>query len=138
MARADLVKRMLMSYQRGDDVGFRRAAEQVVAEERKKRHDVVADELETILSSHRDVRPLNVSTLRPLPTTRDDAPLLQLSEPRVGLQDLVLSQPLRDELAEVMSEFRQREVLAAHGFSPRSRLLFVGPPGCGKSQTAEA
>jgi SpoVK/Ycf46/Vps4 family AAA+-type ATPase len=138
VARADLVKKMLLSYQRGDDTSFRRAAEQVVAEERKKRHDSLADELEGILTDRREARPLNVSSLRPLPTTRDDSALLQLTEPRIRLEDVVLNRDLRSELSDILAEFRQRELLAAHSLPPRSRLLFVGEPGCGKSVTAEA
>ena len=34
--------------------------------------------------------------------------------------------------------FRQRSSLHAHGVEPRTTLIFVGPPGCGKSLTAEA
>ncbi|MGH9785078.1 MAG: AAA family ATPase, partial [Terriglobia bacterium] len=39
---------------------------------------------------------------------------------------------------ELTREFRSSSVLRAHGLRPRYRVLFVGPPGCGKSVTAEA
>lgn len=34
--------------------------------------------------------------------------------------------------------FRRRSALRAHGVGPRSSLLLVGPPGCGKSASADA
>ena len=139
MARSDLVKRMMESYQRGDDAGFRSAAADVIAEERKKRHDLLANELETILSfQSTQKRPLQVAALKPLPKSRDDLPLLRLENPRLTLDDLVLKPASRALLLDVVREFRSGAVLQAHGLRPRSRLLFVGPPGCGKTVTAEA
>jgi SpoVK/Ycf46/Vps4 family AAA+-type ATPase len=141
MARSDLVKRMLQSYQSGNDPEFRRVAEEVIADERRKRHDALADDLERILETRQlreGRRPLHVSTLKPLPTTRDDLPLLQLVQPRTKFHDLVLRSTTAELLREVVSEYQRRDILAAHSLEPRSKLLFVGPPGCGKSQSAEA
>ena len=86
VARSDLVKALLRSHQRGDDAAFQRAAKELIDDERRKRHDLVAEQLEAILDEpgHRR-RPPQVSSLRPLPKTRDDLPLISLEEPK-GLQ----------------------------------------------------
>lgn len=139
MARSDLVKALMRSYQQGDDAGFRNVAQELIKEERRKRHDLVADQLEAILEDRtRTRRPLQVSSLRPLPKTRDDLPLLSLEEPRTTFQDLVLPPDVLVVLDGLVDEFRQRSALRAHGVPPRSSLLLVGPPGCGKSASAEA
>ena len=79
MARSDLVKELLRSHQQGDDTGFQRVAEELIDDERRKRHNLVADQLETILrESGSRQKPLQVSSLRPLPKTRDDLPLISL------------------------------------------------------------
>lgn len=139
MARSDLVKALMRSHQQGDDAGFRNAAQDLIKEERRKRHDLVADQLEAILEDGtRSRRPLQVSSLRPLPKTRDDLSLLSLEEPGTTFQDLVLPAAVQEVLDGLVDEFRQRSALRAHGVSPRSSLLLVGPPGCGKSASAEA
>ena len=139
MARSDLVKALLHSHQRGDDAGFRRAAKELIDEERRKRHDLVADQLEAILEEPgQRSRPLQVSSLRPLPKTRDDLALISLEEPRLSFQDLVLPDSAIAVFDSLIEEFRQRSALRAHGVAPRSSLLLVGPPGCGKSASAEA
>ena len=139
MARSDLVKALMRSHQQGDDAGFRNAAQELIKEERRKRHDVVADQLEAILEDGaRTRRPLQVSSLRPLPKTRDDLTLLSLEEPRATFQDLVLPATVLEVLDGLVDEFRHRSALRAHGIPPRSSLLLVGPPGCGKSASAEA
>jgi len=139
MARSDLVKALMRSYQQADDRAFQSAAEAIIEDERRKRHDLLADELAAILeepSGRR--RPLQVSSLKPLPKTRDDLPLLTVAQPTVSFQDLVLRRSLSMVLGSIVDEFRQRSVLRAHGVQPRSTLLFVGPPGCGKSVSGMA
>jgi SpoVK/Ycf46/Vps4 family AAA+-type ATPase len=76
--------------------------------------------------------------LRPLPSTRGDAALLSLRDPLLSFDDLLLAKEKRELFAEVHLELRREDYLVAHGVGPRRRFLFVGPPGCGKSATAEA
>jgi SpoVK/Ycf46/Vps4 family AAA+-type ATPase len=138
VARSDLVKALLRSYSNGDDRAFRDAADEVIADERRKRHDVLADQLEAILVEPARSRPLHVSSLRPLPKGRENSDLLSIRQPRASLHDVVLDENADSVVRSVLDEFRQRSALRAHGLTPRSNLLFVGPPGCGKSLTAEA
>ncbi len=44
----------------------------------------------------------------------------------------------RKQLEEVIKEWRFRDELKKRGLSRRTKLLFHGPPGCGKSMTARA
>jgi len=138
MTRSDLLKKMFQSYRNGDHTGFSAAAQQVIDDERKKNHVILANELERLLSNGAVARPLHSGNLRPLPKAREDAPLLRLEEPSRSFQELVLKPETRKNLLQVVSEFRSGSVLHAHAMRPRSHLLFVGPPGCGKSVTAEA
>lgn len=138
MARSDLLRRLFASYSKGDDAQFRAVAAQIVADERRKNHQLLATELESALAS--DLRPGAATplTLRPLPKSRDDRPLLALAKPRRHFDDLVLSEGARDTLREIVEENLARSVLTSHALHPRQRLLFVGPPGTGKSMTAHA
>lgn len=140
MARSDLLKDLLRSYQKGDDRAFRSAADAIVEDERKKRHEILADELEAIINGAppQRARPSNISALRPLPKAREDVPLLDTWQSGTSLQDVVLKSETEELVLDVVDEFRQRSALAAHGLKPRTAILFLGPPGCGKSVTAEA
>lgn len=139
MARSDLVKALMRSHQQGDDRAFHSAAEAIIEDERRKRHDLLADDLAAILEDPAARRrPLQVSSLTPLPKTRDEHPLLSIVQPSVSFQDLVLPPPSSEVLGSIVDEFRLRSQLRAHGVQPRSTLLFVGPPGTGKSMSALA
>ncbi len=57
---------------------------------------------------------------------------------KIALDALELSSAVRREIMDVATEWKHRTTLAAKGISRRWRLLFHGPPGCGKSVTAAA
>lgn len=63
--------------------------------------------------------------------------LVRLREP-TRLESVVLSPSVRVDLDNVMAEWRYSDHLKKRGVAPRSKLLFHGPPGCGKSLTAQA
>lgn len=141
MARSDLVKRLFISYSRGDDAAFRSAAAEIIDEERKKNHGMLARELDALLNAASPGRVPGASTpltLRPLPKARDDRPLLRVIKPDHALPDLVLGEQLRSSLDDIIRETRSASLLAAYALQPRQRLLFVGPPGTGKSASAHA
>ena len=50
----------------------------------------------------------------------------------------VLTPAVRAAINRVVNERRKAEVLRSHGVKPIGKLLFCGPPGCGKSVVAEA
>lgn len=66
-----------------------------------------------------------------------DVPLVDVRDPQHTRADIVLLPEVDRRLTRIMDEFRGRETLARHGLAPKSRLLFVGPPGCGKTLCAE-
>lgn len=59
-------------------------------------------------------------------------------EPQIGFADLLLPKETRRLFGEVHLEIRREDFLVLHGIAPRRTLLFVGPPGTGKTATAEA
>ncbi len=138
MARSDLLRRLFASYARGDDAAFRAAASDLIADERRKRHDLLAAELERALETNLRPGAAVPLTLRPLPVSRDERPLLRLAKPARRFADMVLESRTARALSEIVQEHLHRGVLASHGLRPRQRLLFVGPPGTGKSASAHA
>lgn len=66
-----------------------------------------------------------------------DAALVDLREPEHTRSDIVLTEDVTRKLDRLVLEYQSREALALHGVTPKTRLLFVGPPGCGKTLCAE-
>lgn len=141
MARADLLKRLIQSYQKRDDRAFHEAAEEIILEERKKHHLVLANELERMLKNGNSGRNNGKSLVSFDPPPKDtdrSIPLLEVRSPDRYLDDLILKSEIRHLLERLIYEFREWEVLEANGLLPVRRVLFCGPSGCGKTATAEA
>lgn len=139
MASGKLLRQLIKSGAEGNHDAFRRVSEQVIQEERSKRHHLLANDLEKILYGRRNTPALHHSTLNDrLPKDRErNLPLLLLKEPVRRLDDVVLSDDNASLLDELLQEHHRSEVLRSHGLFPADKLLFCGPPGCGKTVTAE-
>lgn len=143
---SETVRKLLVAHFQGDDAGFRSAAWEVVKQERQLNHSVLANDLERILNeangSPRSAKTF-FTTLSTgngnLPKDKDkNASLVEVSDPARELDDLVLTPSLRQSVERVIRERRSSELLRSHGVSPMQKLLFCGPPGCGKTVAAEA
>ena len=141
MARADLIKRLFKAYRRANPDEFQAAAQEIIQDERKKQHTVLANELSKLLAngSH-PPEPRSMFERFPRPPVDPDrgAPLLSIRRPDRQLEELVLQPRVVSVLERVLREFREWDVLEAHGLTAAHKLLFCGPPGCGKTATAEA
>lgn len=140
MARGDLLKKLFLSYLRQNDDAFRSVAMEIIAEEQKKNHPLLADELQRILSNNI----MNSTMVKPrydlssLPKDRErQALLVEIRKAERYLPDIILSKKNQKTIKEIMEEFRRSEILRSHGINPRMKLLFCGPPGCGKTLLAE-
>jgi SpoVK/Ycf46/Vps4 family AAA+-type ATPase len=62
--------------------------------------------------------------------------LLFFDETPVKPEALVLSETTSRHIARLLEEHRKRNQLERFGYKPKAKLLFWGPPGCGKTFTA--
>ncbi|MCK4786024.1 MAG: ATP-binding protein [Desulfobacteraceae bacterium] len=140
MARADLIKRLFRGFKTNDPSGFLDAAHSIIEEERKKNHGILAEELSRILNNGFIMQaPSQPSLYQPPPRDPDrKTTLLEIKQPDRYLRDLVLTDQQISALERTIREFREWDVLQANGLNPNHKLLFCGPPGCGKTVTAEA
>lgn len=141
MARVDLMKKLFISYQERDDQAFIAAAEEIIVEERKKHHVSAANQLQAALKPSNNGRTSanRMQNMDPVPRDVErGVPLLEVKSVDRYLSDLVLNHQTRDAIAGLVKEYISWEVLETNGLSPVRHVLFCGPPGCGKTATAEA
>jgi len=129
------MKKLLASYGREEE--FRAVAEQIIDEEEKKNNRVLASSLrKTLEASPR--RPTGPKALAPLiPFPEAAAEFIERVEPRHKRDDIVLDPTNTRVLVGLTEEYRRADDIRRHGLEVRSKLLFCGPPGCGKSLCAE-
>jgi SpoVK/Ycf46/Vps4 family AAA+-type ATPase len=140
MATAEQLKALLRSYSEADGEQFLSVAMQIAAHAARTGKGKLAQELKTIVQ---DVRKKQNSQRvgGSLPIARPPLELeglLTATYPNVRLNEMVLAQPIRKQLQQVLREYKQKGKLREHALSPRRKLLLVGPPGCGKTMTSRA
>ncbi|ARO89169.1 ATP-binding protein [Nitrosospira lacus] len=114
---------------------LRSTVEALMADERAKSHHILADRLQRALQAV-SVTPPVLTNAQPIQGNGRDI-ILELT-PRVRFEDLVLTLPARAEGKQLIEEHMRADVLRAHGYEPRHKVLLSGPPGNGKTSYAEA
>jgi SpoVK/Ycf46/Vps4 family AAA+-type ATPase len=132
---------LLKSHVEGDDKEFLSVAMQAAAHEARLGHGAIAQQLRDLIDEAKrrsaavQNRPGQLVILEP---RGELANLLSVQTPTIRLADMALPASLADRLHRVLVEQRQQKRLREHGLQPRRKLLFVGPPGSGKTMTASA
>lgn len=132
-----MVQELIRAHVAGDAERFRTIALQLAASEARVGHRRVAGRIRDLVEE--DTQRAKVEPAPPTPIARpnrDLRGLLATSYPKERLRNIVLAPPTQRVLERVLQEHRSRVQLAAHGLTPRRKVLFFGPPGCGKTLAA--
>jgi len=136
MARSDLLISLIEAGATGDRRLMKSTVEAIIAEERSKQHNVLADRLTKAMNGMGNTIPhLQGVPARPTDRGRDFIAEIQ---PERRLEDIVLPDLVRTACAQLVEEHLRADVLRSHSLEPRHRVLLVGPPGNGKTTLAEA
>lgn len=130
---------MLRSRAEGDEDAFYSIALQVAASEARQGRRQTAEELRMEVDRARARSGRGQSVAIPFAYPRGSVEgLLELRQTRFKLKDVVLNDRLVSRIEDILRQQRRRDWLREHGKTPSRRILFVGPPGSGKTITAEA
>jgi len=134
MAKSHLLISLVRAGASGDRMLFHRAVEAVIAEERRKQHNMLADRL---------AKELNGTGLSAKPPGTEPVAVGGPGElfyeitPSRSLEDMVLPDDVTSTCRDLIEEHHRRDLLRSHNMEPRHRVLLIGPPGNGKTTLAE-
>src|SRR5208337_2486521 len=125
MARSDLLVALVKAGATGDRHLARTCAEALIADERGKQHNVLADRLSSALrippnGSYQQQQSAPQEPAARGPLTRD---LFVDRVPQHRLSDLLLPDVTRDACEALIEEQRRADVLRSHALEPRHRVL---------------
>lgn len=132
MARADILISLIKSANLNDIVSFRKSVESLIAEERAKKHDILADKLSEIISENPYK---NNTTVKPNGSGKD---LVFEIVPEKQFDDLIIEDKNLKICRDLIEEQHRSDLLRSYGLEPRNRILLTGSPGNGKTTLAEA
>ena len=142
MAAAEQIKSLIKSFGDGDESRFFATAMQIAASEARQGHTTFAQELKNLIEKakkERSVAFLDRSKTIPISRPKRELhELVDVFQPKIKLKDMVLGIEINDTLKRIVEEQRKFDLLRQHNLMPRRKLLLTGPPGCGKTMTAQA
>ncbi len=136
VAKTQSLSRLFQALSAHDIDKATQVAAQIVGDEEKKGHRDAARQLRGALrpnglanGTSRDFQPRHHGLLSQSLVAQTEA---------ANLSELSLRPALRRDLETIVREWQRKGDLLKAGIRPRNRLLFHGPPGCGKSASAKA
>jgi hypothetical protein len=139
MARSDLLVNLVKAASGGDQRLLRSTVEAMVAEERGKQHNILADRLQGALATSPAANGLQaLNGFRAVDQASKGKEFLAETIPARRFEDLVIPRQAQTAFLQLVEEQQRADLLRSHGLEPRHRVLLVGPPGNGKTSLAEA
>jgi SpoVK/Ycf46/Vps4 family AAA+-type ATPase len=140
MSTARQLIALLKTHVRGDEEEFLSIAMQVAAREARLGHSQVAEEIRKLIDTAKAKTSPSVQrqagSVVVLQPRGELANLVSIQQPTIRLSSITLPEDTANRLRRVILEYRQQKRLRDHGLHSRRKLLFIGPPGTGKTMTA--
>jgi len=139
MANTEHLLMLFRAFRDRNDAAVQRIAESIIADELAANHHSLAREMQKALEEPKNSRPIPIrqNGVAALPRDRRSGEeLVTFDRGRVDPDRLILCDRTRKQVLRIIDEHRNRTRLAKHGLQPKTKILFWGPPGCGKTLTA--
>jgi len=140
MIPSELVKQLFLSFNNQDSEAFIQTAREYIEREKRKKHTIVAKELEKAMYQSATVSSAQRRFKQSLPIPRDTEkgfPLLEIQHLEQNFDNLILSSDTKAQLERIIREFKEADILATYNLSYKKKILLCGKPGTGKTFSAQ-
>ena len=148
--KSTLIVKLIKAHCSNSEDAFKKALQDLANDEERKGNILLSSSIMNAYSldkkasttiSYSPLSEISYSVQSVLPTPRDKDSTLELIEilqPKVKLEDVALPEKTKEALLQIIEEQKKSSELLSMGIMPTNRVLFCGPPGCGKTLTANA
>lgn len=130
----DNVRKLVLAHAAHDELGFSKNAETIIRELTMSNRPSEAKALRDALAQTKRNGSSGTTTMQAL--TRQAESVVTFVPDRALREHLFFRPETQNALDRVVLEHRSAQYLAQGGLQPKRKLLFWGPPGCGKTAAA--
>jgi SpoVK/Ycf46/Vps4 family AAA+-type ATPase len=148
--KAGLIVKLIEAHSSGNESLFEKALIDLASDEERKGNSSIALSLKKAYSL--DKKPLaslsdspisnmsySAQGITSIPKDKDSTlELVDVMQSTVKLSDVALTEKIFEVLNQIIDEQKKADDLLSKGITPTNRVLFCGPPGCGKTLAANA
>ena len=148
--KSSLIIKLIEAHCSGVEDAFKKALHDLANDEERKGNISLSSSLINAYTSEKKVNQsfldsplseMSFSVQGSLSTPKDKDSALELIDvllPKVKLAEVALPEKTKEALLQIIEEQKKADDLFSKGITPTNRVLFCGPPGCGKTLTANA
>jgi len=140
MTTTELIKQLFLSFSSNDNNAFEQAAREYIEREKRKKHNIVAKELEKALynTCGKLISEKRYKNNLPIPRdTEKGFPLLEIQHFEKSFDSLIVSKETKNQLEQIIKEFKDSDILATYNLNNKKKILLCGKPGTGKTFSAQ-
>ena len=135
---SEMLIKLFKSIANKNNEGLYQVALEIIEDEKKKNHHLLAKRLYNILQSAKMSQNLNHFQIPPIPRDNEKGfRLLEVKRLFLNWNDVILSKDTEEILKDIVRELEKEDILATYGLKPKRKILFYGPPGTGKTLSAK-
>ncbi len=129
---------LIQAFKNNDRSAIDAAIQDLINSAEKRKHYKLAKSLRELYAkpNAQNGNFAQASNFSAVETVKNDSPLFEVRNSRIGLEQIFLSETNKSVVLEIIENYKNREVLRRHGLTNDSRLLLHGPPGTGKTLAA--
>ena len=139
----EILKKLFLTFNKGERDEFIQVAREYIERERRKNHHILARQLEEALNFENGSGSVRNGCARfktntPIPRDNESGfPLLSIKAYDYLWEELILPKETESILKQIVQEYREADILKGYNLLPKSKILLCGKPGTGKTFTAQ-
>ena len=142
MIKGEILRELFKSLDGQNELEIYNALIKLIKYERERKNYALANELNEMIPNYLRAyqKKKRSSTLVSFNIPKDssrDIPLLEIKNFKIDGNQLIVSETIRQSLNRFITEYNKKHILKIYNLDSISKLLFFGPPGCGKTLSAQ-
>lgn len=141
MIKGEILRELFKSLNSQNEIDIYNVLIKLIKYEKERKNYALADELNNMIpkrfkANNRRRRSRTLLSFNIPKDSSRDIPLLEIKNFNINGNQLIVSDGIKNSLDRIIIEYNKKHILRIYNLNNISKLLFFGPPGCGKTLSA--